>query len=153
MPPRLIESLDELGRLVGQEVAVSDYVEVSQERIDRFAEATLDRQWIHVDRERARRDSPYHGTVAHGFLTLSLAPALLDAAVSVRGLRMAINYGLDRVRFPAPVRSGARVRARLRLLAADPVTGGIQAKWAVAIECEGAARPSCAAEWLVRWYV
>jgi len=152
MAQRIIESLGELKRLVGQEVAVSDYMQMTQERIDRFAETTEDRQWIHVDLERARAESPYRNTIAHGFLTLSLLSRFIASAIKVQGVRMGINYGLDRVRFPAAVSSGSSVRARFRLLAMEDIAGGVQVKWGVSIECEGATKPSCAAEWLLRWY-
>src|ERR1044072_2590927 len=111
--PTEIESVAQLGELVGREVALSEWVEVSQERIDRFAEATEDRQWIHVDAERAARESPFEGTIAHGFLTLSLLSELMKLAVSVGGVRMGVNYGLNRVRFVAPVPAGARTAGRL----------------------------------------
>ena len=152
MPKRIIESIDALAALVGQEVGVSDYVDVTQERIDRFAATTGDDQWIHVDPERARRESPYKGTIAHGFLTLSMLSLLVRETVEVRGVRMGINYGLDRVRFPAAVPSGSRIRAHLTLGAVEPIDGGIQAKWSATVVVEGATKPSCAAEWLVRYY-
>jgi len=152
MPQQIIEGFDELKKLVGQEVAVSDYLEVTQEQIDQFAQTTGDRQWIHIDVERARTESPYRNTVAHGFLTLSLLSPLLGNAVKVRGVRMGVNYGLDRVRFPAAVPAGSRVRARLTVLSVEDIAGGVQVKWGFAVECEGATKPSCAAEWLVRWY-
>lgn len=152
MSKRVIDSIDVLAALVGQEVGVSDYVEITQDRIDRFAATTGDDQWIHVDPQRARRDSPYKTTIAHGFLTLSMLSLLCRDSVEVRGVRMGINYGLDRVRFPAAVPSGSRIRAHLVLAAADPIEGGIQAKWSATIVVEGASKPSCAAEWLVRYY-
>src|SRR5215218_9624887 len=110
-----IESVAKLGELVGHEVAVGEWVEVSQERIDRFAEATEDRQWIHTEPERAARESPFKVTIAHGFLTLSLLSELMKRAVSVGGLRMGINYGLNRVRFVSPVPAGSRIRGRFTL--------------------------------------
>jgi|SRR5882672_1495035 len=134
---------------VGKEVAVSDWVEVSQERIDAFAAATGDDQWIHVDPERARRDSPYGTTVAHGFLTLSLLPYLIRE-IEIRDVRMGINYGLNRVRFTGAVPAGSRVRARFRLDAAEPIEGGVQSLWTVTVECEGHPKPALVAEWITR---
>jgi acyl dehydratase len=147
-----IESLSELKDRVGREVAASDWFEVTQERINRFAEATEDRQWIHTDPERAARESPFGGTIAHGFLTLSLLSELMKRAVSVGGVRMGVNYGLNRVRFVSPVPAGARIRGRFRLDAAEDVSGGVQATWGVTVEREGGGRPCCVAEWLVRYY-
>jgi acyl dehydratase len=148
-----VDKLEDLKGLVGQEVAVTDYRQISQEQVNQFAEITEDRQWIHVDVERAKRDSPYGNAIAHGFLTLSLLSSFLSEALSFTRPRMGVNYGLDRVRFPAPVSVGSRVRARVRLLAAEEIPGGLQAKWNVAVECEGAEKPSCVAEWIVRYYV
>lgn len=153
MPLVRIESVAKLGQYVGQEVAVSDWFEVTQERIDGFAEATEDRQWIHTDPERAARESPFRGTIAHGFLTLSLLSELARQAMSVDGVRMGINYGLNRVRFIAPVPAGARIRGRFRLAALEEIKGGAQATWNVTIERDGSDKPCCAAEWLVRYYV
>jgi len=112
---KVIHGLDELAGWVGKEVAVSDWEAITQERIDRFAEVTGDRQWVHVDVERARRESPYGGTIAHGFLTLSLLPLMLESSLRIDGLRMAVNYGLDRLRFTAPVPAGSRIRGRFVL--------------------------------------
>jgi acyl dehydratase len=141
-----------LPQLVGTEVAVSDWFAVGQDRVNAFAEATDDRQWIHVDPERCARESPFKAPVAHGFLTLSLLPAMLESAVRIDGMRMGVNYGLNKVRFPAPLPSGSRVRARWRLLAADPIDGGLQLDWEAAIEREGGERPVCVAEFLIRAY-
>jgi acyl dehydratase len=146
----VIPGVERLKEWVGKEVAVSDWVDVSQERIDAFASATGDDQWIHVDRERAARESPYGGTVAHGFLTLSLLPYLMREALDVRGARLGINYGLNRVRFTGPVPAGSRVRARFRLAAAEDIEGGVQAVWDVTVECEGEAKPALVAEWITR---
>ncbi len=153
MTARRIESVTELQSLAGQEVAVSDWLEVSQERINLFAEATEDRQWIHTESERARRESPFKTTVAHGFLTLSLLSVLMKGAIEVGGLRLGINYGMNRVRFVNPVPSGARIRGRFTLAAIEEIKGGAQATWNVTVEREGAAKPCCVAEWLVRYYV
>ena len=148
-----IESVAKLGEFVGREVAVSEWLEVSQARIDRFAEATEDRQWIHTDPERAARESPFKETIAHGFLTLSLVSELMRLAVAVKGVRMGINYGLNRVRFVSPVPAGSRIRGRFALAALEEIKGGVQATWGVTVEREGGGKPCCAAEWLVRYYV
>jgi acyl dehydratase len=148
-----IENIAKLGEHLGREVAVSPWLEVAQERINQFAEATEDRQWIHIDPERAARESPFKGTIAHGFLTLSLLSALARLAMSVGGLRMGINYGLNRVRFISPVPAGARIRGRFALDEVAEIKGGVQATWSVTIEREGGDKPCCAAQWLVRYYV
>jgi acyl dehydratase len=137
---------------IGRE-AVSPWREVTQAAIAQFADVTGDRQWIHLDAERARRESPYGATIAHGFLSLALISTLLrDAVGHVTGTRMAINYGLNKVRFPAAVPSGSRVRGRCTLAGLEPIDGGVQATWQVVIELDGSAKPCCAAEWLVRYY-
>jgi acyl dehydratase len=148
-----IESVAELSEHVGREVAVSDWLEVAQERVNQFAEATEDRQWIHIDPERAASESPFKQTIAHGFLTLSLLSELARRALSVGGVKMGINYGLNRVRFIAPVPAGARIRGRFTLDALEEIKGGAQATWSVTVEREGGDKPCCAAEWLVRYYV
>ncbi|MCL4801020.1 MAG: MaoC family dehydratase [Burkholderiales bacterium] len=150
MSASTIVSVEQLRARVGSEIAVSDWLEVTQARIDEFAEATGDRQWIHVDPERAARESPYGRTVAHGFLTLSLLAHLYQETVTVTGLRMGINYGFNRVRFTGPVPSGARIRARFRLAALEDIPNGVQMTWDVKVECEGAERPVLVAEWLNR---
>jgi acyl dehydratase len=151
MPLVRIESMDELRRRVGQEIAVSDWLAVTQERIDRFADATDDHQWIHVDPERAA-GSPFGGTIAHGFLTLSLIPHLASETLAFPPARMSVNYGLNRVRFPAPLRAGTRVRARFELLAMEDIPGGAQLTWKVTIEREGSEKPACVAETVSRRY-
>lgn len=148
-----IESVGKLGELVGREVALGEWLEVSQERINQFAEATEDRQWIHTDPERAERESPFKQPIAHGFLTLSLLSELMRLAVSVGGVRMGINYGLNRVRFVSPVPAGSRIRGRFRLATLEELKGGAQAAWEVSVEREGGDKPCCVAEWLVRYYV
>jgi len=152
MPVTQIESIAALANYSGKEVAVSDWLEVSQERIDQFAEASEDRQWIHLDRERAARESPFKTTIAHGFLTLSLLSALARLALSVGGVRMGINYGLNRVRFVSPVPAGARIRGRFTLATLEEIKGGVQLTWNVTVEREGSDKPCCVAEWLVRYY-
>jgi acyl dehydratase len=139
-----------LKQLAGTEVAVTDWVAVTQERIDAFAHATGDHQWIHVDRERAAKESPYETTVAHGFLTLSLLPWFLQHAIEIQGARLGINYGLNRVRFTGPVPAGSRVRARFRLDAVEDVPKGVQTTWNVTLEREGEEKPVLVAEWITR---
>ena len=141
-----------LGDAVGRELGTSDWMAVTQEMIDRFADATGDRQWIHVDAAKAVRESPFRTTIAHGFLTLSIISSLLRGAIQVTGMRMAINYGLNRVRFVSPVPSGSRVRGRFTLAAIETVGDAVQATWTVTVEREGSGKPSCVAEWLVRYY-
>lgn len=152
MPVTQIESIAALAKYAGNEVGISDWLEVSQERIDQFAEASGDRQWIHIDRERAALESPFKTTIAHGFLTLSLLSALARLAISVGGVRMGINYGLNRVRFVSPVPAGARIRGRFTLAALEQIEGGVQLTWKVTVEREGSDKPCCVAEWLVRYY-
>lgn len=148
-----IASLAELEGMVGQELAVSDWVEITQERVGMFAEATGDHQWIHLDVERSRKESPYGGTVAHGFLTLSLLPMLMQKAIAMPNARMSVNYGLNKVRFPAPVPVGSRVRGRVTLLSVEDIPGGVQIVWQVTLECEGGDKPVCVAESVTRRYV
>ena len=152
MPVTQIESIAALRDYVGREVGVSDWFVVSQERINQFAESTEDRQWIHVDPERAARESPFKETIAHGFLTLSLLSELGKRAMSVGGVRMGINYGLNRVRFVSPVPAGSRIHGRFTLTTVEVIEGGVQATWNVTVEREGGEKPSCVAEWLVRYY-
>ena len=137
---------------LGQELTVGDWFEITQERINQFAEATEDRQWIHVDPARAAIESPFRATIAHGFLTLSLASILLRRAITIGGLRMAINYGLNRVRFVAPVPVGSRIRGRFTPLSFEEAGGAVQVVWAITIEREGADKPTCVIEWVVRYY-
>ncbi|MDR3482798.1 MAG: MaoC family dehydratase [Burkholderiaceae bacterium] len=149
---RVIASLEELKALVGQEVAVSDWAEITQERVDQFAHATDDQQWIHIDVERSAKESPFGGTVAHGFLTLSLLPMLMANAVSMPDVKMAVNYGLNKVRFPSPVPVGSRLRAHMTLVAVEDIAGGAQVTWLVTIEREGSDKPVCVAESVSRRY-
>ena len=137
---------------VGQEIAVSGWIAITQERVSQFAEATGDHQWIHVDPARAAAESPFKTTIAHGFLTLSLISSLLRDAITFTGLRMAINYGLNRVRFVSPVPTGSRVRGRFTLVAVEETGGGLQATLQATVEREGSDRPCLVAEWLVRYY-
>jgi len=152
VPQREFASLADLGASVGQELT-SDWLAITQERVDRFAEATEDRQWIHVDPQRAERESPYGTTIAHGFLTLALLSHLMAQSIRIKsGVRLAINYGLNRVRFPAPVLVGSQVRARFTLRSFRETSGAFEAEWSAAVERQGSDKPCCVAEWLVRYY-
>ncbi|MFV2020130.1 MaoC family dehydratase [Micromonospora sp. LOL_023] len=146
------ESVDELRRAVGGSLGPGDWIGVGQDRIDRFADATDDHQWIHLDPRRAA-DSGFGGTIAHGFLTLSLLPALVAGRVAVSGARMSVNYGLDKVRFPAPVPAGARLRAVVDILDVSDVAGGVQVRYRVTVERDGGNKPVCVAEALTRVYL
>lgn len=149
---KTFESLADLAACVGQEVVVSDWFTVTQQHIDQFAAATGDDQWIHVDAARAS-SGPFGATIAHGYLTLSLIAGFSMRSFKVEGVRMGINYGLDKVRFMAPVPVGSRLRARMQLLQATPIEGGMQLAWKTTIEREGEAKPVCVAEPLSRYYV
>jgi acyl dehydratase len=146
------EHLQDLRGLVGETLGASDWIVVDQPRIDLFAQATGDHQWIHVDPARAAA-GPYGTTIAHGFLTLSLLPEMFASAFAVADTRMGVNYGLNRVRFPAPVPAGSRLRGHFRLLAYEPIEGGAQLTVEVRVEREGADKPVCVAESLTRRYV
>lgn len=149
---RIFETLADLQALIGQSLGHSDWITVDQARVNAFAEATEDRQWIHVDPERAKA-GPFGGPIAHGFLTLSLIPYFFETGFSVRETRMVVNYGLNKVRFTRPVPVGSRLRAGFKLLAMDEVAGGaVQLTVEVAVEAEGAAKPVCVAESLARHY-
>ncbi len=149
---RIFESLDELRGAAGEHLGESEWLTVDQARVDAFADATGDHQWIHVDVSRAQRESPYGGTIAHGYLTLSLIAAVIDQVVSVRGCSYAVNYGCNRVRFPAPVAVGSRVQASASLASVDDVPGGVQVVTAWTFTVEGAAKPCCVAETVTRYY-
>jgi len=149
---KIFETLADLAACVGQEIAVSDWLTITQDQVNQFAQATGDHQWIHVDVEKARA-GPFGAPIAHGFLTLSLLPVFLESSFDIRQPGMGVNYGLNRVRFTAPVPVGSRVRGRLTLLAAEPIEhGGLQMTWSVVVEREGAEKPVCVAEALVRRY-
>ncbi|HUW01900.1 MAG TPA: MaoC family dehydratase [Acidimicrobiales bacterium] len=147
----IFRDLDELRAGVGTRLGPSDWVEITQDRIDTFAEATGDDQWIHVDPVRAAAESPYGGTIAHGYLTLSLTNMLLPTIVDVRGVSMGVNYGAGKVRFPAPVPVGSNVRVVGELTAADEVKGGVQTTMTLTVEIDGADKPGCVVESLSRW--
>jgi acyl dehydratase len=154
MTQLVVENPQSLKELVGKEIGVTEWFRVTQERIEQFAEATEDRQWIHLDKARAIKESPYGATIAHGFLTLSLISHLMKELVHIRsGVRLAVNYGLNRVRFPAAVRADSRIRARVTLLSLKELADSIEATFGVTIELEGSEKPGCAAEWIVRYYL
>jgi len=149
---KTFQTLTELAACVGQEVAISDWLTITQEQVNLFAQATGDHQWIHVDPEKARA-GPFGGPIAHGFLTLSLLPAFFESSLAIVQSRMGVNYGLNKVRFMAPVPVGSRLRARMKLLACEAIDNqGQQMTWEVTVEREGAAKPVCVAESLVRRY-
>lgn len=153
MPPLILKSLPDLKEYAGSEIAVTGWLLMSQERINQFAEATGDRQWIHVDVERAQRKSPYRAPVAHGFLTLSLMSQFLREAVQPpASVTQTINYGLNRVRFPAPVRAGEKIRARIRLQSFQELPDCYEAQYQITMEVESGEKPCCVAEWLLRYY-
>jgi acyl dehydratase len=149
MSPRIINGIEELKTLTGQEIGISDWINVTQDMIDRFADVTGDHQWIHVDPERAKRETPFGSTIAHGFLTVSLLPQLSQQTITVNGdYKMRINYGFNRLRFVSPVRAGSRIRARFT---AQNVTEN-EVTWLVTVEVEGQDKPAVVAEWLGRFY-
>jgi len=154
MPPFVVENPQALRQFVGREIGVSEWLQISQERIAQFAEATEDRQWIHLDVARAIAESPYGTTIAHGFLTLSLISHFTKDVIQIAGgVKLAVNYGLNRVRFPAPVKVGSRIRATIVLQALKESAEFFEAIFGVTIACEGAEKPSCVAECMVRYYV
>jgi acyl dehydratase len=153
MPRLALESLQTLKEYVGREIATTGWLPVTQERIREFAEATGDHQWIHVDPERAQRESPYGAAIAHGFLTLSLVSHFMREAIQLPSdVRQTINYGLNRVRFPAAVRAGEKIRARVRLQSYRELQGSAEAVFDITMEAENAAKPCCVAEWILRYY-
>ena len=149
--PRFAGVEDAKARL-GQEIGVSDWMLIDQPRVDAFAQVTGDRQWIHVDVERAKRESPFGGPIAHGYLTLSLLARFAGECIAVEGIRLAVNYGLNRVRFAAPVKVGSRVRARFVLGSVEDIRGGAEMVWQAVVEVEGGSKPACVAEMVTRWY-
>jgi len=153
MAPTVVPSIGALKSLVGQKLGVSDWVTVSQQQINSFAEATGDHQWIHVDVERAKRESPFKQPIAHGYLTISLAPVLLPQVVRVEGVRMAVNYGLESMRLPAPVPAGSRVRMSAELKDVREMPGGgARATFGLAFEVEGGGKPACIADAIYVYY-
>jgi acyl dehydratase len=149
---KTIQQLSDLPALIGQEVAVSDWITITQEQVNLFAQATGDHQWIHVDVEKAKA-GPFGAPIAHGFLTLSLIPKFFQTAFEIRNSRMGVNYGLNKVRFTAPVPVGSRLRAHMKLLSCEPIeNNGLQMAWLVTVEREGSDKPVCVAESLSRRY-
>ena len=145
-------SKDELKAKIGEHVGYSDWLEITQARVDQFADATGDHQWIHVDVERAKKESPFGGPIAHGYLTLSLLPMTLGQVVRVTGFKMGVNYGLNKLRFPAPVPVGSKLRAGALLKDLEDIPGGVQLTWEVTFEVEGGTKPAAVAEVLLRYY-
>jgi acyl dehydratase len=153
VPPLVVENPHSLGCFVGREIATTEWFLLTQDRIQQFAETTEDRQWIHIDRERAQRDSPYGTTIAHGFFTLSLMSHFLQQAIQIgSGVRMSVNYGLNRVRFPSPVLADSRIRARFTVQATKDTADAVEATFSVVIERENSDKPCCVAEWVIRYY-
>ena len=149
---KTIQTLAEMPALIGQEVVVSDWITITQEQVNLFAQATGDHQWIHVDVERAKA-GPFGAPIAHGFLTLSLLPRFFESSLHIAQTRMGVNYGLNKVRFVSPVPVGSRLRARMKLLACEPIdNNGMQMTWEVTTEREGGSKPVCVAESIARHY-
>ncbi len=153
MSARVINGPDEMKALVGEHLGYSPYVDITQEQVNLFAEATGDHQWIHVDVEKANAESPFGGPIAHGYLTLSLGPALYPQVVTFTGFSMGVNYGANKIRFPSPVMVGSKLRLGVKLLEVTDIAGGVQMVLEFTFECEGAAKPSCVAEVIYRSYV
>jgi len=152
MAKRVIQDLEELKTLVGQEIGVSDWHRVTQEAVNLFADATLDHQWIHVDPERAKKESPFGGPIAHGYYTLSLGPYLLSNLMEIKAKRMGVNYGLNKLRFTAPVPIPCNLRLRAALTSVEEIKGGVQAIYQLSFEVEGKEKPACIAEAIFRYY-
>jgi acyl dehydratase len=153
MAQTTVDGIEGVEGLVGRQLGSSDWVEITQEQVNQFAEATGDHQWIHVDPERATKESPFGGPIAHGYLTLSLLPDLMPQILEVTGFRMGVNYGTEKVRFPAPVPVGSRIRAGATLESATPFDGGVQMVVTATVEVEGASKPSMVATTLTRRYL
>jgi acyl dehydratase len=152
MAPRIVKGTAGLKEIVGEHVGYSDWVEITQEQVNQFAEATGDHQWIHIDPERAKKESPFGGPIAHGYLTLSLIPALLPQVLVPSGFKMGVNYGCNKVRFMAPVPVGAKLHLGVKVLAVDEIPGGSQMTLEATLETEGSSKPSCVAEVIYRQY-
>jgi len=149
---RVFTTFDELGKAVGEDLGTSEWLEVTQDRVDAFADATGDHQWIHVDRERARRESPFRAPIAHGYFTLSLIAGLFFELVEMRGFKLVVNYGLNKVRFPAPLKEGQRYRLAIHLQDSSEVANTVEGLIAANVEVEGEKKPACAAEIVFRFY-
>jgi acyl dehydratase len=153
MPPLMLKNPQALKEMIGREIGVTEWFQITQERVHQFAEATEDRQWIHVNRERAGQESSYGTTIAHGFLTLSLIGYFVRELIEIQdGVGFAVNYGLNRVRFPAPVPSDSKIRARIFLLAWKELADSVETTFTVTIESDQSDKPSCVAEWIIRYY-
>ncbi|MEO5724740.1 MAG: MaoC family dehydratase [Ilumatobacteraceae bacterium] len=152
MAARIINGAAGLRELVGEHLGYSDWMQITQERVNQFADATGDRQWIHIDAERAKKESPFGGPIAHGYLTLSLGPVLMPQVVQTTGFKMGVNYGCNKVRFMSPVPVGANLRLGVKLIAVDDIAGGVQQTFEFSFETEGAKKPSCVAEVIFRSY-
>jgi len=152
MAPRILNGSTELKAAIGEHLGYSDWMEITQERVNQFAEATGDHQWIHIDVERANKESPFGGPIAHGYLTLSLAPVLLPQVVITTGFSMGVNYGCNKVRFMSPVPVGAKLRMSATVLTVDDIAGGVQTTYQLTFETAGATKPSCVAEVIFRAY-
>ncbi|MEO7369750.1 MAG: MaoC family dehydratase [Ilumatobacteraceae bacterium] len=152
MSPRTIDGSAGLEEVVGEHLGYSDWMEITQERVNQFAEATGDFQWIHVDPERAEKESPFGGPIAHGYLTLSLGPVMMPMVFRTTGFKMGVNYGCNKVRFMSPVPVGANLRLGVKVLSVEHIAGGLQAIYELTFECEGAPKPSCVAEIITRLY-
>jgi acyl dehydratase len=153
MAPRILNGIDEIKAQVGEHLGYSEWLEITQERVNLFADATGDHQWIHVDPERAKKESPFGAPIAHGYLTLSLAPVLLPQAVATTGFRMGVNYGCNKVRFMSPVPVGSKLRMGVKLTNVDDVAGGIQSTYELTFEIDGNPKPACVAECIYRSYL
>ena len=153
MQPTVIEGPDELKQWVGKHLGHSPWVEVTQERVNQFADATGDHQWIHVDVERAKAESPFGGPIAHGYLTLSMLPTMMPAVVQVTGFKLGVNYGCNRIRFMSPVPVGSQLRAGVKIVSVEDIAGGVQTTFEVTYEVEGSAKPACVAEIILRNYL
>ncbi len=152
MAATVLDGIDAVRAAKGTHLGYSDWLEITQDRVNMFADATGDHQWIHTDVERARRESPFGGPIAHGYLTLGLTNFFLPQIVEVRGVSMGVNYGVNKVRFPAPVLVGSRVRAGAELVDVEDIAGGVQTTMRVTVEIEGSDKPACVAEMISRWY-
>lgn len=152
MTKKIFTDIQSIKNEIGKEVSVSDWFEITQERINAFADATGDHQWIHIDPVRAKEESPFKKTIAHGYFTLSLIAKFSGECIGNNNTKMAINYGANKVRFPSPVLVGSKIRAHFQLDCLEEIEGGVQVQWIITIEIEGQNKPACVAETLTRWY-
>jgi acyl dehydratase len=152
MAVRTLHGAAGLKEVVGEHLGYSDWMEITQDRVNKFADATGDHQWIHVDPDRAKRESPFGGPIAHGYLTLSLGPVMMPMVFTTTGFKMGVNYGCNKVRFMSPVPVGANLRLGVKVLSVEDIAGGVQSTYELTFECEGASKPSCVAEIVARAY-